>query len=52
MSFKGLKHSYVFVKVKIPLKKSVLLKYTRNKLDFLPSISPSLHTRVLEEIFR
>ena len=52
MSFKGLRHSCVFIKVRIPLKKSVLLKYMRNKLDFLPPISPFLYTRVPEEIPR
>ena len=52
MSSKGLRYSYIFIKVRIPLKKSVLLKYIRNKPDFLPPISPSLYTRVPEEISR
>ena len=50
MSPKGLRHSYIFIKIRIPLKKLVLLKYIRNKPDFLPPISPFLYTRVLEEI--
>ena len=52
MSAKGLRHSFIFIKVRIPLKKSVLLKYIRNKLDFLPSTGPFSYTRVLEEISR
>ena len=52
MFFKGLRHSRVFIKIRIPLKKLVLLKYIRNKLDFLSFISLFLYTRVLEEIFR
>ena len=52
MSFKGLRYSLIFIKIKIPLKKLVLLKYIRNKLDFLPLIGPFLYTRVPEEIFR
>jgi len=49
MSAKGLRHSLIFVKVKISLKKRlVLLKYIRNKLDFLPSKALSLYTRAPE----
>ena len=50
MSSKGLRHFFIFIKVRIPLKKSVLLKYTRNKLDFLPPIGLFLYIRVSEEI--
>ena len=52
MSVKGLRHFFIFVKVKIPLEKSVLSKYIRNKPDFSPPTGPFLHTRVLEEILR
>ena len=52
MSFKDLRHFFIFIKVKIPLKKLVLLKYIRNKPDFLPFIGSSLYTRVLKEIPR
>ena len=50
MSSKGLKYFLIFIKLRIPLKKSVLLKYIRNKPDFLPPIGPFLYTRVLKEI--
>ena len=50
MSFKGLKHSLIFIKIKIPLKKLVLLKYMRNKPNFSLLIIPFLYTRVLEKI--
>ena len=49
MSAKGLRHSLIFIKVGISLKKKlVLLKYTRNKLDFLPLKALSLYTKALE----
>jgi hypothetical protein len=49
MSFKGLKYPLIFIKVGIPLKKGlVLLKYIKNKLDFLPAIGPFLYTKALE----
>ena len=53
MSPEGPRHPLVFVTVRIPLKKIlVLLKYIRNKPDFLPPIGPSSHTKALEEIPR
>ena len=52
MSLKGLRHSLIFIKVRIPLKKLVLLKYTKNKTDFLSPIGPFSYTRVLKEIFK
>jgi len=48
MSAKGLRHSLIFIKVGISLKRLVLLKYTRNKLDFLPFKALSLYTRAPE----
>ena len=53
ISPKGPRHLFIFITVKIPLKNMlVLLKYTRNKPDFLPLIGPSLHTKAPEEIPR
>ena len=53
MSPKGPRHSLIFITVGIPLKKIlVLLRYIRNKSDFLPPIGPSSHTKALEEIPR
>ena len=52
MPLKGLRHSLIFIKVRIPLKKLVLLKYTRNKLHFLPPTGPSSYIGVPEEIPR
>ena len=49
MFFKCLKHFYIFIKVEIPLKKLVLLKYIRKKLDFLLPIGFSSYTRVLKK---
>ena len=48
MSAKGLRHSLIFIKVGISLKKVNFIKYTRNKLDFLPLKALSLHTRALK----
>jgi len=48
MSPKGLRYPFIKIKIKISLKKLFLLKYTRNKLDFLPLIGPSLYTKVLK----
>ena len=53
MSPKCLRYPFIFIKVRIPLKKRlVLLKYIRNKLDFLPPKVPSLYTIALELILR
>ncbi len=52
MSPECLRHPFIFIIVRIPLKKLVLLKYTRNKLDFLPPKVPSLYTIALELIPR
>ena len=53
MSLKGPRHPLVFIIVRIPLKKTlILLKYIRNKLDFLPPKGPSSYTKALEEIPR
>ena len=49
MSFKGLRHSLIFIKIRIPLKKRLdLQKYIRNKPDFSPTIGLSLYTKALE----
>ena len=49
MSFKGPRYPLIFIMVGIPLKKIlVLLKYTRNKLDFLPFIGPFSYTKALK----
>ena len=49
MSFKGFRHSFIFIKVRIPLKKGlVLYKYIRNKPDFSPAIGPFLYTKALK----
>ena len=53
MSPKCLRYPFIFIKIRISLKKNlVLLKYTRKKLDFLPPKGPSLYTIALELIPR
>jgi hypothetical protein len=49
MSLKGLRYPLIFIKIRIALKKGlILLKYTRNKPDFLPTIGPFSYTKALE----